>query len=582
MEEERRPFDFFRASRVPKIVIRVSMLLAMAASVALAADPSSEPPSPDVPLGCVGSATLGTFQISVRPFTQGKPLPLKSVAAIGAGARLIWTPAHLRLPPSNSAEVTAVVVPVSGGVLRVLEPRKASVPNEWQLLESPAVIALVYGPQGLSEGKLQALVTRNQDLLRELADYAEQTSQVESLVQELADAEQSRGSADDALRGVSSEYGVSAQKLNSATSTDQQASLLLKALVPASNSYDPLAAQSAQVQQSGGVAAAVAGLFFGNPVAIAAGGAALFSNLKTVIFPDTEFRSAFAQAAQKDNLALCTKNQAPKTKTRTAYLWAYRVPQFPLPTISLSKAENLPLKTKSTVSFKFGKNTNGKELALARDWRLIPAGGEGFFPVTANATPAGALELDLSKAIIPAGDYQLAGTWDWETLPVSGTIHLHPPDDLAHVTLVPGGHDKLIEGRGEVTVELTGSDFEFLKGMQFQSKARGAKPSDVDYTLPLGKQAGPQNVVAVTIDTAKRGAYSLLLTQDDGVTKQLPVTILPPDPKIANLPIRFNTGEADEPVHLSGAGLEQIEAISADAGEISGAPDSATGPARSI
>ena len=101
-----------------------------------------------------------------------------------------------------------------------------------------------------------------------MADYAEQSSQVESLVQELADAEDSRVSADTALKGLSAEYGISATKLSSATGSDQQAALLLNALVPAAGGYDPLAVQSAQVQQTGGLAASVAGLFFGNPVAL--------------------------------------------------------------------------------------------------------------------------------------------------------------------------------------------------------------------------------------------------------------------------------------------------------------------------
>jgi hypothetical protein len=196
---------------------------------------------------------------------------LKSVAAIPAGARLIWNPVHLRPQASNSAEVAAVVVPASDGVLITLEPRKAGKRTEWQLLQRPQVIALVYGPQGLSEGKVESLVTRNQDLLKQLADYAEQSSQVESLVQELADAEQSGASADSVLKGVSSQYGVSPQKLNTKSSSDQQAVVLLKALIPASNTYDPLATQSAQVQQSGGLAASVAGMFFGNAVGLAAG-----------------------------------------------------------------------------------------------------------------------------------------------------------------------------------------------------------------------------------------------------------------------------------------------------------------------
>ena len=180
----------------------------MATAIAFASEPSTTPnDAPAGPIGCAGSATLGTFQLSVRPFAQGAPLPLKSVAAVPAGSRLIWNPSHLRLPPSNSAEVTVIEVPANDGILLTMEPRKASERAEWQLLQRPKVIALVYGPQGLSEGKLQSLVTRNQDLLRELADYAEQSSEVEQLVQELADAEQSRAGADTALKGVSAEYG---------------------------------------------------------------------------------------------------------------------------------------------------------------------------------------------------------------------------------------------------------------------------------------------------------------------------------------------------------------------------------------
>jgi len=549
--------------------MRVAMLLGVAA-IAFASEPSS---GDSGPLGCAGSATLGTFQLSVRPFTAGSALPLKSVASIPGGARLIWNPAHLRLPSSNSAEVTVIVVPSGDGVLLTLEPHKASERAEWQLLERPIVIALVYGPQGLSEGKLQSLVTRNQDLLRELAEYAEQSSQVEDLVQELADAEQSRGGADNALKGVSAQYGVNAQKLNSATTSDQQASLLLSALVPAANAFDPLASQSAQVQQTGGLAASVAGLFFGNPVALAAGGAALFSNLKTVLFPNTEFRSAFAQNAEKGNLALCTKTQGAKVKTRAAYLWAYRVPQLPKPAFALAKSPNVLLGMTATAELKAGRGTSMKDLTFARDWRLVSDSGQGAYAVPIKATPAGAVDIDLSKVKVPAGDYQLGYQWDWDSLAVAGTVHVHPADDLSTVALAPAEHDKLIEGSGIVTVELRGPDFEFLNKATLLSSARGAKPEDVPFGLPLGKGAGPQNVVTIDIDTAKSGTYTLALAQADGVTRKVAITVLPPSPKISNLPLRFNTGEKSQTMRLKGSGMGRIEAVTTDAGDISGAAD---------
>jgi len=55
----------------------------------------------------------------------------------------------------QNGEVAAVIVSASN--LITLEPRKAGRRTEWQLLERPQVIALIFGPQGLSEGKIQSL-----------------------------------------------------------------------------------------------------------------------------------------------------------------------------------------------------------------------------------------------------------------------------------------------------------------------------------------------------------------------------------------------------------------------------------------
>lgn len=527
-----------------------------------------------VPLGCAGSTSLGTFQLSVRPFSKGSPLPLKSVAAIPGGSHLIWIPLHLDPETYGSAEVAAVLVPASDADLITLEPRKAKARTEWQLPDRPQVIALIFGPQGLSEGKIKSLVTRNRELLRQLADYAEQSSQVESLVQELADSEQSGGGANAALKGFSSHYGVDLPRLDTKASSDQQAVLLLKALLPASSTYDPLATRSVQAQQSGGLAASVAGLFFGNPVGLAAGGAALFQNLKTVMFPSTEFRSAFEQAAGKDAMALCTKNPGTQSKTRSAYLWAYSAPQLKKPVVSLAGSPHLPLGSKSTLKLKLGKGSVASELERARDWRLTPVSGGASIPVEVRPVTESSLEIDLSKANPPAGDYQLAATWDWDPLPVSGTLHLHPYADFSRVTLLPGKRDRLVEGNGKVAVDLSGADFEFLEQVAFASAAENAAPVNLRFTLPLGKRAGPQDSVAVSIDTAKHGSYSLLLTQSDGVVQEVPITILPPNPKISNVPIRLNLGETREAIRLHGSGMERIEAASSDAGVVIGAPDS--------
>jgi hypothetical protein len=430
----------------------------------------------------------------------------------------------------------------------------------------------------LSEVKIKSLVTHDAQLLKQLADYAEQSSQVEALVQELSAAEQSDGDTDAILKGFSSKYGVGAQRLTTASSSDQQAMLLLKTLLPASTAYDPLANQSAQVQQSGGLAASVAGMFFGNWVGLATGGAALFEGLRSVLFPNTEFRSSFAQPAGNDGMLLCTKNAAYKAKTRIAYLWAYRVPQLQKPVVSLAGSSRLPLGSKSTLAMSFGKGSTPKELEHARDWRLTPASGGSSIPVGIRPTTADAFEIDLSKAKVPAGDYRLDATWDWAPLPVAGTLHLNSYADFAHVKLTPRERDKLVEGNGNVTVTLSGVDFEFLEKVAIESNAKNAKPSEVSFTLPAGKRAGPQDSVALDldmdVDTPKQGAYRLLLTQSDGVAHEAPVMVLPPNPKISNLPIRLNMDEAREAIHMQGTGLERIEGASSEAGEITGARES--------
>ncbi len=511
--------------------------------------------------------------MSVRPFSPGPPLPLKSVASIPAGSRLIWNPVRLTEQASKNGEVTAVIVSASDGDLITLEPRKAGARAEWQLLDRPQVIALIFGPQGLSEGKIKSLMTRNRDLMRQLADYADQSSQVESLVQKLADAEQSGGSTDAVLKGFSSQYGATQQKLDTKASSNDQAALLLKALLPTSGAYDPLANRNAQAQQSGGLAASVAGMFFGTPVGLAAGGATLLQNLKTALFPNSEFRSAFAQASGKDSLALCAKDAASKSKTRTAYLWAYRVPQLKKPVVSMAGTLHLPLGLKSALALKAGEGSTGKELERARDWRLTPAGGGHSIPVEVKAGTAGPLEIDLSKVKASAGAYQLAATWDWEPLPVAGTLHLHSCGDFARVTLARGEGDKLVEGSGVVAVKLSGTDFQFLEKVALESSVPDTQPTAVRFALPLGKRAGPQDSLTVNIDTAKPGAYKLVLTQSDGVAHKVPVTVLPPNPKTSNLPIRLNTGETRAAIRLAGSGMERIEAVTSDAGEITGAPD---------
>ena len=72
---------------------------------------------------------------------------------------------------------------------------------------------------------------------------------------------------------------------------------------------------------------------------LAAGGAALFFNLRALIFPDSDFRSAFTQPFETTGLALCAKIEPEKPRTRVAYLWMMTVPSAAAPAVSLPATE---------------------------------------------------------------------------------------------------------------------------------------------------------------------------------------------------------------------------------------------------
>ena len=125
------------------------------------------------------------------------------------------------------------------------------------------------------------------------------------------------------------------------------------------------------MQQSGGLAASVAGLFFGGgAVGLATGGAALIEGLKGAVFPGTEFRTAFAQNDEGDSLVMCTKNQARKTRTHIAYLWAYRVPNLKPPVLSVTGPAYLPLGSVSSIALKAARDSSANALDHAHDEEL--------------------------------------------------------------------------------------------------------------------------------------------------------------------------------------------------------------------
>ncbi len=537
------------------------LLLPLAAAVA------------DTPPPCLGSTSLGRFRIAVFRPDRHTGIPVKDLNLVPSDARLIWDPVHVPVRLAEKGEVALLVAPRGAGKLLALEPHKVKERVEWSLPPDAGVIAVVMGPNGLNMSKVKSLVTNNDELLAQLADYAQQSSQVEALVQGLANSEVSGSGADAALQGFASRYGVAMPKLNAQATSSQQAAVLLSAILPSASSYDPLAAANFQVQQTTGLAASVAGMFFGSNIGIAAGGTALVGNLKAMLFPNTEFRSAFAQSspgpADIGVLEFCGRNQPAKSRTRLAYLWAYRLPDLPLPVTAVAEPAYIPAGARSLVKLKTADGSNLKDLARVKDWSLLPENGGPAIPAPITISSDG-VHLDLTKQPIAPGDYRLNGAWDWDRASL-GIVHVRAYSDFhaAHLTLA--SQDRLTQGSGTVTVNLTGADFEFVDKVELQKQApRLPKPVAARFDLPEGEGKGEQMNMTVDIDTSAAGPYRLLLSQTDGVPHAIPVAVLPPNPKVSNFPLRCNIGEAQQKFRLQGGGLERIDSISSAAGDIAG------------
>ena len=550
---------------------------------------------------CLGGVSVSSFRLMLVPAGKGTPLPVSAVNIIGADEILRYEPIHVPAPIKDKAQIAVLLVrdskPSPAGKekdkdkekekqkdLVVLEARPAKGPAEWPIPARASIVGVVFGPHGLNVKKVTTMVEKNEELIPQLADYAQQTATVEALVATLSKVEESPTPGQDvnsALRGFSAQYGLAVPKLDPSAPTNQQATQLLQAVLPSMSTYDPLTAdRSAMLAQSAGLATSVAGLFFGTPVGLAAGGAVLFENLRVMMFPDTDFHSAFTQATGTNGLALCSKDQKLKPRTRPAYLWMLRVPDVGAPEAALPERASLPLGSKSSIKIACANPSQLKILPRARDWELSSA--RETAPVAASVTVGTSedtLELDLSHSKLPPGEYRLAAKWDWDPVEVKGSINLRPFADFVHAKLSPDSEDRLVEGTGLVRVQLTGADFEFVSKLTLApakectgsslssgSALKGTAPRELAFTLPKGEGAGEQTTLETEIDTSalRAGSYELKLTQTNGAAHELAIVIHPPNPVLSNLPLRANVGETHQSLTLAGTGLERLEGLSSE------------------
>jgi hypothetical protein len=509
--------------------------------------------------------------MSVSRPGSGATVPLQSVNEMLPGYKIFYAPGTVDSPDKGKARIALVLAPSDHRKIVVLDPRPAGEAVDWTVPVRTEIVSVVFGPHGLDKGKIGNLVEKNDQVIDQLADYAQKTQETQTLIQAIDRQQQALDTGQDVNAAVVSFANrfPGAPQLDPAQSSNLQILTLLRTVNPSLAAYDPLAQNPAQrAAQSANLAAAVASLFFGTNVALAASGGALLVDMHSLIFPGTEFRSALAQSGpdHQDQTVLCGSKTPSAARTELAYLWATRIPDAPAPEIDLPKPEHLPIGVKS--SFPIAVKARDWSLATRiRDWTLVSAVDEKIsVPVAVKAnTQTKTIEIDLKDPKLKPGAWKLAGNWDWSSLS-AGQLDLRPLSQFDKTRLTPDSQDRLTQASGKILVSLEGDDFEFVQKLSYKcTDDKFAQPSPLPFSLPKGPRGGPEATLETQIDpqSLAAGNYEFLIAQDDAKVHEVPFKVLPAPPRISNLPLVAHTSGDTERITLRGTGLDRIEDLSA-------------------
>lgn len=538
------------------------------------------------PLMCPGGAALGRFNLNVVPPDSGVERPLASVNRLLDGYRIQYRPVQIDAVEKKKVRIALLLVPAKGAKIVVFDPKPADAAAEWVVPFRTQIASLVWGPEGLSKAKVTSLIQKNDELIGQLADYAQKTEEAQTIIAAVTQQQLAQDvglNVDAAVTGFASRFPKA--RVDQSQPASVQLGTLVNGVNPALAAYDPLVQNpQQQAAQTAGIAAAVAGLFFGNGAGLAAGGGAVLVNLHSLLFPQTEFLSALSEGASGETMGLCGSKATPAARTQLAFLWATRIPDATAPQMAVPRVEHLALGVKSSVPL----DVKAKDWNLAtrvQDWRMVSADGKTSVPVHVGVdAKTKSIELDLASDKLTPGEWKLAANWDWNPVAISGDLMLHDISRLDGVHLTPDSQDKLSPGAGIVDLELTGADFEFVKKIEFKEQGDPfAQPETLPFRLPKEPPDGPEPLVRIRMDAKPlaTGNYLFLIAQSDGKEHDTPFKVLPAPPSISGTPLVLNTGAEEQRVVLHGTGLDRIEQISADHADIVLA-DSGGGEERSI
>lgn len=537
------------------------------------------------PVSCPAGAPIGN--IDLRVFTAGETagLPLRTINHLGEGNRVVYRPI-LGRHEKRSGEVSLVLAPAvpesTNERLIVLEPKSAAERCEWTIPRRVSVVAFVYGPFGLNKSKVKTFLSQDDQLMNQLAQYAEKTAQVEGLIQALSNSQGSTENLDAALSGFASQYGWST-RIDHSLPSQQQALTILQTINPTLNNYDPLASQTMQhLGAAARLATSIAGLFLGSPVGLAAGGTAVALDMKGIVSPRLSFRSSFAATLPNGAFTLCGRLDSVPPHTKLAYIWALQIPNANAPRLSVGHANYLPAAEKSPLQISVS-DADWVNLDRARNWELIDGKGNAKPLVVIKSGTDKTLTLNLPGSLTP-GSYQLASDWDWDTFRANGQIFVRRLPDITTAHLTPYSQDHLITGSGNTPVTLHGTDFEFLTNVEIKKQHdEFAKPVALPFVLHAGLRGGPQENTDVLVDTdnLEPGPYDLFLTQVDGIAHSVPIEVLSKPPIIRNLPIVISHGEQKDCLILRGERLNLLTKLDSPEARIELSPAVPNGNERS-
>jgi hypothetical protein len=507
--------------------------------------------------GCVGSVSVAEFRLMAASDAPGSPVwvPLRRINNLPRGYRLRYQPG--RLDPSadpKDAALTLVLVPKDdGGEVTVLQPGPATAVSEWMAPFDAWIVLLVYAPQGLDARRLTNLVTKDPTLVTALADYADQTAELEATLA--------------ALSQIESEDEDAFTPARASTPAERALLALVRALNPAVSSFDPLGAgrRAGPTSMMGRGAEA----FFNNAGGFVPGGGILPS-VKSWLLPDTEFRSVFGTSSDSGDMNLCAQRQG-RSRNKIAYVWAYRLTTASAPPATIvggtDNVADLPIGRRAGVPLKLNAIAGWDLLERVYDWALVPS--NGGLPIRVPVQPRAAerqLWFDLRQFPGGPGLYTIEGRWDWSPYRVAGSLRLHRLDDLSAARLTPESQDRLISGTGPVALVLTGANLRFIERAWMH---RPDSVREIPVDLPAEHLSPPDQLrVEVDTDGLRPGPYLLALARMDGVVADVPVQLLPPPPRLEGPPVRVHVGDPQQTVTLRGSGLDRLERLEADAAAI--------------